>query len=68
MSSGPLTVRTRRLSVAAMSVPVAPMEEVQERACQQQQVGQGAKDVSGVLDGKEECRDPKKRKQDERGA
>jgi hypothetical protein len=42
------------------------MEEVHQRACQQQEVRQGAEDVRGVLGDQEESCDAEKQQQHER--
>jgi hypothetical protein len=50
--------------LASGSAAMAAMEKMEERAGQQQQVGQDPEDVRGVLGDHEEAGDPKEGEQD----
>jgi hypothetical protein len=51
-----------------MSVLVPPVEEVHERACEQEQVRQDAEDMRRVLGNQKEPPDPEKHEEHERRA
>jgi hypothetical protein len=51
----------RRAAVPAVSLSVTAVQEVHERARQQEQIRQEAEDVGGVLGDEKEAHDPEKR-------